>query len=98
RIIVPPVIDPGHVYHLFVVRSRERERFQEHLATAGIETLIHYPIAIPRQPALASQNPAECPVANEACEQVVSLPLHHRLSDADAECVIAAVNTFENGK
>ncbi|MBE3096992.1 MAG: DegT/DnrJ/EryC1/StrS family aminotransferase, partial [Planctomycetes bacterium] len=50
-IVVPPERDAGHVYHLFPVRAQERDRLQAHLSAAGIETLIHYPVPIPRQPA-----------------------------------------------
>jgi dTDP-4-amino-4,6-dideoxygalactose transaminase len=46
---VPPELDAGHVYHLFVVRSASRQNLQRHLASRGIETLIHYPVPIPRQ-------------------------------------------------
>ena len=48
----------------------------------GIETLIHYPIPIPRQPALQSTSPAMCAVADRVCAQVVSLPMYPALSDA----------------
>ena len=44
--------DSGHVYHLFVVRARRRAALQDHLATHGIETLVHYPIPIPHQSAV----------------------------------------------
>ena len=46
-VIVPPEFDSGHVYHLFPVRSVERDAMQTHLRAAGVETLIHYPIPIP---------------------------------------------------
>jgi UDP-2-acetamido-2-deoxy-ribo-hexuluronate aminotransferase len=49
------------------------------LRDAGIETLIHYPVPISRQPAIASQQPADCPVANRVCEEVFSLPLYPSL-------------------
>jgi dTDP-4-amino-4,6-dideoxygalactose transaminase len=89
---VPPQIDPGHVYHLFVVRARgQRLALQASLAARGIETLIHYPVPIPRQPAMASANPADCPHAVRACDEVLSLPLHPRLSDADQALVAAAI-------
>src|SRR5205814_3535473 len=48
-----PERDAGHVYHLFVVRAAERGELQAHLAARGIETLIHYPVPIPKQPAMA---------------------------------------------
>jgi dTDP-3-amino-3,4,6-trideoxy-alpha-D-glucose transaminase len=82
-IVVPPELDRGHVYHLFPVRSAARADVQARLRAAGIETLIHYPVPIPRQPALASQQPADCPVANRICDEIFSLPLYPALpSDA----------------
>jgi len=91
---VPPEFDAGHVYHLFVVRTRSRAALQEHLANSGIETLVHYPVPIPRQPALATQQPADCPEGNRACDEVVSLPMHPGLSADDVQDVCAAVCAF----
>jgi dTDP-3-amino-3,4,6-trideoxy-alpha-D-glucose transaminase len=79
-VVVPPECDPGHVYHLFPVRSTSRDILQAALRDAGIETLIHYPVAIPRQPALASEEPAHCPVAERVCSEVFSLPLYPSLA------------------
>jgi dTDP-4-amino-4,6-dideoxygalactose transaminase len=78
-VVVPPLVDEGHVFHLFPVRSDARERVQSRLRAAGIETLIHYPVPIPRQPALASEQPADCPVADRVCAEVLSLPLYPSL-------------------
>ncbi len=52
---------------------------QTHLRTAGVETLIHYPIPIPQQQAVASEDPAACPVAARVCCEVFSLPLYPTL-------------------
>ena len=82
-VVVPPELDEGHVYHLFPVRSRARDTVQAALRTAGIETLIHYPVPIPQQPALAAEQPADCPVANRVCSEILSLPLYPSLP-ADA--------------
>ncbi len=82
-VVVPPILDEGHVYHLFPVRSTARETVQSALRAAGIETLIHYPVPIPRQPALASEQPADCPVTNRICNEILSLPLYPSLP-ADA--------------
>jgi dTDP-4-amino-4,6-dideoxygalactose transaminase len=78
---VPREADAGHVYHLFPVRSAVREAMQAHLTASGIETLIHYPIPIPHQPAIAMERPADCPVANRVCAEVFSLPLYPALPD-----------------
>ncbi|MGH9176334.1 MAG: DegT/DnrJ/EryC1/StrS family aminotransferase, partial [Vicinamibacterales bacterium] len=50
RVVVPGEHDAGHVYHLFAVLSPERRALQAHLAAAGVETLVHYPVPVPRQP------------------------------------------------
>ena len=91
---VPQEFDAGHVYHLFVVRTRNRAALQAHMAASGIETLVHYPVPIPRQPALADQQPADCPEGNRACDEVVSLPMHPGLAAADVQDVCAAVCAF----
>lgn len=93
---VPPERDPGHVYHLFVVRTSTRTELQAHLAKNGVETLVHYPVPIPRQPALAGANPAECPEASRACEEILSLPLHPALTDADVDSLAEAVRKGQN--
>jgi dTDP-4-amino-4,6-dideoxygalactose transaminase len=93
-ISVPPECEAGHVYHLFPVRTLARDAFQAHMTTRGIETLIHYPVPIPRQPALAAADPANCPIADRVAEQVVSLPLYPGLSDEDVAAVVDAVRAF----
>jgi dTDP-4-amino-4,6-dideoxygalactose transaminase len=90
-IAVPPERDAGHVYHLFPVRSRVREGMQAHLRAKGIETLIHYPYALPEQPAFADQQPAACPLAADACREVFSLPLHPALPASTIDAVAAAL-------
>ena len=86
--------DHGHVYHLFVVRSGARVALQTHLAARGIETLIHYPVPIPRQPALVAVSPDECPIASVACDEVLSLPLHPGMADSDVRAVASAIGDF----
>jgi dTDP-3-amino-3,4,6-trideoxy-alpha-D-glucose transaminase len=98
-----PECDPGHVYHLFVVRVASgdpgrperrpppRAALQEALAAAGVETLVHYPVPVPRQRAVAAARRAECPVASRVCGEVLSLPLHPGLSDEDVGVVTASL-------
>jgi dTDP-3-amino-3,4,6-trideoxy-alpha-D-glucose transaminase len=88
---VPRECDAGHVYHLFVVRVRDRDTFQRQLAADGIETLVHYPMPIPRQQAFERITSADCPIADRTCAEVLSLPLHPNLSDDDLSCVLSAV-------
>jgi dTDP-3-amino-3,4,6-trideoxy-alpha-D-glucose transaminase len=91
---VPPEMDAGHVYHLFPVLTDNRDALQQHLKGQGVETLVHYPVAIPRQPALGSQEPAVCAVADRVCSRVVSLPLYPELDAAAVDQIIAAVRGF----
>jgi dTDP-3-amino-3,4,6-trideoxy-alpha-D-glucose transaminase len=93
-LLVPAEHDPGHVYHLFPVLSPERAAFQAHLKNRGIETLIHYPVPVPRQPAVAAERPAVCPVADRVCNEVFSLPLHPGMTRQAIEEVAAAVQAF----
>jgi dTDP-4-amino-4,6-dideoxygalactose transaminase len=52
-------------------------------------------VPIPRQPALAALDPAECPVAARACDEILSLPLHPALRDDEVDEIAAAVHAFE---
>ena len=90
-VLLPAECDAGHVYHLFPVRTRDRSKLQSGLAADGIETLVHYPVPIPRQPAFAAMAQAECPVAELVCGDIVSLPLHPRMTNDDVAAVVAAV-------
>ena len=92
---VVPELDAGHVYHLFPVLSSDRNALQQHLKREGIETLIHYPVPIPRQAAFHEQCPAECPNADRTCAEVLSLPLHPGMPPSAVEDVARAVLTFQ---
>jgi dTDP-4-amino-4,6-dideoxygalactose transaminase len=93
-IVVPPELDAGHVYHLFPVLARRRDAFQAHLNSEGVGTLVHYPLSITHQPAMAHLSPAACPIAERVASEVVSLPLHQALTEADVEFVSAAVRRW----
>ena len=89
--------DEGHVYHLFVVRSLERDALQAHLTASGIQTLIHYPVPLQQQPAFESLARSECPFASRATREILSLPLHPRLADKVVERIASAVDAFQGG-
>jgi dTDP-3-amino-3,4,6-trideoxy-alpha-D-glucose transaminase len=89
--------DPGHVYHLFPVRAPERAALQAHLASAGVETAVHYPVALTKQPAFAPYPAPACPVAEVAADQLLSLPISPRLADADVARVADEIAAFAKG-
>ena len=93
---VRPIVerDPGHVYHLFPVRSSARDTTRATLGAAGIETLVHYPLPLTEQPAFAQVRAQDCPVAARASREVLSLPLHPGLSNDDVVMIISALRNL----
>jgi dTDP-4-amino-4,6-dideoxygalactose transaminase len=81
------------VWHLYVVRSRQRDRLQARLKAEGIETLIHYPIAPHLQAAYAPLGLASgsLPIAEQLQQEVLSLPMGPHLQADDVRRVAAAV-------
>ena len=98
RHVITPPVDPrrSHVFHQFVIRTPERDALQRHLDARGVETGIHYPSPIHCQPAWrASWGPEiELPVVERVAREILSLPMHPDLTDAEVEHVIAAVESF----
>lgn len=84
------------VWHLYVIRTRERERLQQHLQAQGIGSLIHYPIPPHRQDAYADLGLGlgTFPLSERMAEEVLSLPLGPHLSQDDAARVVASVKQF----
>jgi dTDP-4-amino-4,6-dideoxygalactose transaminase len=97
-IVVPTERDAGHVYHLFPILSADRAALQAHLRSRGIETLIHYPVPIPRQPALAPERPDPCPIADRVCHDVLSLPLYPGVAREAIDSIAAAVHAFQSDR
>jgi len=96
RLLVEPRSLDNHVYHLFVVASRERERLQRHLIDLGVETLIHYPIPIHEQSPFRSltTDPIGLMNSEDHARECLSLPCRPNMSDSEVERVVEAVNTF----
>ncbi len=83
-----------HAWHLFVVLAENRDAVRATLRGRGVETLVHYPVPIHRQPAWAHlAGPVPLTVSERLCARVVSLPLYPELTDAEAEQVVAAVRS-----
>ncbi len=80
-----------HAYHLYVVRSGERDLLQRRLAAAGIETRVHYPRAIHQHPAYAALAADGLGESERLAAEVLSLPLYPELTDDEADAVVAAL-------
>ena len=92
-LVLPQVAEWAEpVWHLFVVRHPRRDALQAQLAAAGVDTIIHYPIAPHRSGAYADAFGAvDLPVAERLAAEVLSLPIGPHMSLADAEYVAGAV-------
>lgn len=97
---LPQVSDHSSpVWHLFVVRSSERDRLQKHLTEQGIQTMIHYPTVPHLQPAYAGLGlkTDKFPLAERLQDEILSLPIYPQMSDEQVTEVIAACQSFEIG-
>jgi dTDP-4-amino-4,6-dideoxygalactose transaminase len=94
--LVLPRETPGarHVYHLFVVRTPERDRLAEFLKARGIATGIHYPVPSHRQPAVEHLSPPMLPQTERFVEEILTLPMSAGHSPAEIDEVVRAVRAF----
>lgn len=92
--------DQGHIYHLFAIRVKNRNLFMETMRCQGVQTLIHYPIAVHQQPAMAASRAqaSPCPVAEQLATEVVSLPLYPEMTDEEVAAVSNAVLISTEGR
>ena len=93
----PAFAGGDHVYHLFIVRSAQRDALRDHLQGRGVGSAVHYPFPIHRTEAYASLGlgPGSLPVAERLSEEICTLPLFPTMSDAEVERVVDAVASFE---
>ncbi len=83
------------VWHVFVIRCKQREALQKHLATQCIQTLIHYPIPPHKQQAYKELNSQSFPVSEQVHNQIMSLPMGPTITMEEVQSIIKAVNSFE---
>ena len=81
-----------HVYHMYVIRTKHRDRLASYLKEKGIETGIHYPVPLHRQPCLSAD--VYLPVTEKYVDEVLSLPMHPQLSDEEVEYIASEVRNF----
>jgi dTDP-4-amino-4,6-dideoxygalactose transaminase len=86
--------DEQHVWHLFVIRSEQRNALQAHLTACGIQTLIHYPIPPHKQQAYSAHNSLSLPVTERIHREALSLPIGPTMTAADVQQVVNACNSF----
>lgn len=96
KIILPilPKNKEEHVWHLFVVRTSERQGLQNYFTKNGVQTLIHYPIPPHKQGAYKEMNSLSFPITEKIHDEVLSLPLSPVMTDEEVSKVIEVMNKF----
>ena len=92
--IILPEYNGGnhHVFHIFVIRTENREALQQYLSENGIQTLIHYPLAPHQQKALREWNILSFPITEKIHNEVLSLPISPVMTVEEAEFVVKVLN------
>jgi dTDP-4-amino-4,6-dideoxygalactose transaminase len=92
---LPIVADVNaHVWHLFVIKTTQREALVKYLADNGIQPLVHYPIPPHQQDAYQEWKENSFPISEKTHEQVLSIPISPTLSMVDVEKIITVCNNF----
>ena len=96
KIILPenPKDENEHVWHVFVLRCKDRDALQNYLIEKGIQTIIHYPIPPHKQQAYKEMNDLSFPISEEMHNEVLSLPISSVLTDDEVNEIINVVNLF----
>lgn len=84
----------NHVFHLFVVRTENRNDLQDYLLKNGIETVIHYPIPPHKQKAFTEWNNLSFPITEKIHDEVLSLPISPIMTDDEVGFVIEILNKY----
>jgi len=84
------------VFHIYVIRAKERDQLQKHLLENGIDAKIHYPVPMHLQPAAKEFGYFEkdFPIAEQVCKEVISLPVHEFISEEQVNFSISKIKEF----
>ena len=97
RVILPTVSsEESHVWHIFVVRTNNRDKLAVFLKERGIQTNIHYPIPPHQQKAYSEYDGDSYPITEQIHKQVLSIPISPVLSQQDVQYIIACLNQYKD--
>jgi dTDP-4-amino-4,6-dideoxygalactose transaminase len=95
RIILPFWgLSDNHVFHLFVIRTKNRQELQDYLLKNGVQTVIHYPIPPHKQKALQQYHELSFPITEKIHDEVLSIPLNPVLLEEEVDFIITTLNGF----
>jgi dTDP-4-amino-4,6-dideoxygalactose transaminase len=87
-------LSDNHVFHLFVIRTENRQELQDYLLNNDIETVIHYPIPPHKQEAFKDWNTLSFPITEKIHNEVLSLPISPIMTDDEVRFVIEILNKY----
>src|SRR5690606_28560965 len=87
--------DMQHVWHLFVIRTRYREKLQKYLAEHGVQKLIHYQIPPHKQQANKARSNVSLPISEHIKAHVMSLPIGPTISKDQEKLIVQICNGFQ---
>ena len=95
KIALPGISEAGaHVWHVFPIRTSDRDGFREYLSDKNIETVIHYPVPPHKQEAYREWSDRSYPVSEKIHKEIISLPISPVMSAEEINFVIDAVNAY----
>jgi len=95
KIILPQINNQNaHVWHLFVIRTADRNHLQQYLTDKGIQTVIHYPIPPHYQQAYSELAHLSLPISEKIHREVLSLPLSPVMPVSDVDKIINVINSY----
>lgn len=88
--------DTKHSFHLYVIRTPKRDALMQYLKDNGVETALHYQVALPNLPAYAylGHTPADFPVATRLQNEILSLPMYPELTEAQIASIAGLIKSF----
>lgn len=84
----------SHIWHLFVIRTTERDKLQQYLTDKGIQTVIHYPVPPHKQPAYKEWNELSFPITENIHNAVLSLPISPMMTNDEINYVVKVMNEY----
>ena len=95
KIILPKTYDENaHVWHVFAVRTENRDNFQKYLSDNEIQTIIHYPTPPHKQDAYKEWHNQSYPITEEIHRTIISLPISPVMTDEEVQKVVEVVNEY----
>jgi dTDP-4-amino-4,6-dideoxygalactose transaminase len=96
--IITPIIhdDRDHVFHLYVIRTKQRDALKKYLADNNVSSGIHYPIALPNLKAYSylEHKPEDFPVSSRLQNEILSLPMYPELTEEQIEYTVSVIKNF----